>query len=625
MKQIVKLIMGKKEKEKKFLYFSYIANVLVICILVMIATGIDNITNDSLSKSDLQQVESVLSSVIFVSILAIMFFQWVISMQFGALFDSRSQFNNNMRLMGVPNKQLLKVYIKELFYMQPLSVIVGVLLAEGLYYVLSSIMSIDVHFILLPQVIISLCLHVLVTLVCVLLTYRKRVSVNVIDEMRCHDDRDCSFNFGIGKRIEIVIGLVILAASIVICILGNNEDDRSWGYFGIILAAFILLDILLIFIHRILSGIAKKLRIRSLVLSEFIAVGYLKKNKVVCNMIIFSAMLFLGMQMLYINVRFCGSDVVDNNVHYKDTVWYEEYQTEQISDKCYYGLKFKYDKNGTVYYFYGIDDKFLNEYENIECDKKLSDISDTLSQKLNDKNWNGILIPNYYIQSSDIGKEVTYVIAGKEVTFKVAGGYYNNNLAHFNCLVSKSYLASQLGIDDEYNMLYLKDKMHGADLVNGKGKVVTQSFEEIKAESYEKAVSGTSLVEMVSIVIIACAVFALLNYIMLSSKSSIIDIARLRGIGLLKRQIQKIYIIQSAVPVVVSMLIASPLSILFAKIGCLMVFDEGYYSRDLVMTPLLMLMLLMIFGVISVFMQMLVIRKVTTTNYYINILRDVIE
>ena len=389
--------------------------------------------------------------------------------------------------------------------------------------------------------------------------------------------------------------------------------------------SFILLDILLIFIHRILSGIAKKLRIRSLVLSEFIAVGYLKKNKVVCNMIIFSAMLFLGMQMLYINVRFCGSDVVDNNVHYKDTVWYEEYQTEQISDKCYYGLKFKYDKNGTVYYFYGIDDKFLNEYENIECDKKLSDISDTLSQKLNDKNWNGILIPNYYIQSSDIGKEVTYVIAGKEVTFKVAGGYYNNNLAHFNCLVSKSYLASQLGIDDEYNMLYLKDKMHGADLVNGKGKVVTQSFEEIKAESYEKAVSGTSLVEMVSIVIIACAVFALLNYIMLSSKSSIIDIARLRGIGLLKRQIQKIYIIQSAVPVVVSMLIASPLSILFAKIGCLMVFDEGYYSRDLVMTPLLMLMLLMIFGVISVFMQMLVIRKVTTTNYYINILRDVIE
>ena len=49
MKQIASMIIRMKGREKYFLIFSYMANVMVTCILIMIATGIKNITNESLA------------------------------------------------------------------------------------------------------------------------------------------------------------------------------------------------------------------------------------------------------------------------------------------------------------------------------------------------------------------------------------------------------------------------------------------------------------------------------------------------------------------------------------------------------------------------------------------------
>ena len=88
MKQISNMVIRLKGREKYFLSFSYAANVMVTCILIMIATGIQNITNESLSSSDAQQMQSIFASVISVSIITIAFFQWIISMQFVALFNS---------------------------------------------------------------------------------------------------------------------------------------------------------------------------------------------------------------------------------------------------------------------------------------------------------------------------------------------------------------------------------------------------------------------------------------------------------------------------------------------------------------------------------------------------------
>ena len=180
MEQIARKILKLKCREKFFLYFSYLANIIVISILLMIATGIKNITNETLNSNDLKQIESILSSVILVSILAVAFFQWIISMQFRALFMSRQQFNNNIRLMGAPESFLLKVYIREMISMQPPVLICGIVSAEAIYYILSGIFGGGQRYIGLPQIIVSVFVHITVISLSVALTYFKMIKRSVV-------------------------------------------------------------------------------------------------------------------------------------------------------------------------------------------------------------------------------------------------------------------------------------------------------------------------------------------------------------------------------------------------------------------------------------------------------------
>ena len=112
---------------------------------------------------------------------------------------------------------------------------------------------------------------------------------------------------------------------------------------------------------------------------------------------------------------------------------------------------------------------------------------------------------------------------------------------------------------------------------------------------------------------------------MISSRSDSFDVARFRGIGLSRSQVRKIYLIESLMPVVLSMIISVPASILFALIGCGMVFDIGYYQRNLIVLPMQMIMLLVIFALISLVTRMIALKKTISTDSYVEILREVKE
>ena len=156
-------------------------------------------------------------------------------------------------------------------------------------------------------------------------------------------------------------------------------------------------------------------------------------------------------------------------------------------------------------------------------------------------------------------------------------------------------------------------------------KVVLQSFEDIRNESYEKAVSGTSLVEMVAMVIIICAIISLVNFIMISSREDCFDIARLRGNGLGQGQVRTIYVLESLIPVVLSTLLTILAFLLFARIGCNMVFDPGCYQRGLVADPIQMTALLILFSVIFVLVRLVALRKVMIGESYVGLLREMKE
>lgn len=626
MKYIERSLYKVKCKEKFFLQVAYIVNVTVICVLVMIATGISNVTNESLSTNDLQQIENILSSVIFISVLTITFFQWVISMQFRALFDSRIQFNNNLRLLGAPSKFLLKIYIKEMVCMQPVSIILGWCFGETIYYFLAEILNIENKLIGAMQLLIALLLHVLVITLCITFTYKKTVSKSVVDSMRRHDERESGYKI---DKIRTIMGIGVLLISLLLLISNEIDNIKPLALLGIVVSIFILFKTIVYVCHVIILKIAKQFRASELVLSEFISLGYLKKCSTVSMLIFFSISLFLGLQMLFQNVRMCGVDVVENNIHYEATVWQSEKEiadnihSSDLRGEVYTGLKYKVKNQGSTWYIHGISIDFFEMWETINlCNYEGDDINGLIN-RFNDEDWNGILLPETYINEADIGSLLDVKIGDKVITFKIVGSYYSNNLAHWNFFASKAYIQKELGVQGQCNMVYLKN--HDDIISVSNEQSVIETYEDIRKESYEQAVNGTSLVEMMSIVIMICALLALLNFIMLSSRNDIIDIAKFKGIGMTTFRVCLVYIYETLIPLALSMLVAIPVSIVFAKCACLAVLDSYYFQRDFIIPYDMILIIFSSFGGISILFRMLSLMGATDNKRYIRILRDIKE
>ena len=165
-------------------------------------------------------------------------------------------------------------------------------------------------------------------------------------------------------------------------------------------------------------------------------------------------------------------------------------------------------------------------------------------------------------------------------------------------------------------------KVRDAEKLKETTGTITETFADIRTESYEKAVSGTALVEMVSVVVILAAIFSLINFIMISSKEDTRDIAKLRGMGISKSEIYKIYGTYAVLSVLWSVAAAVPASILFAKIGCTMVFDAAYYLRPFILTPELMFILAVAFFGVSYTAQIIAIKNMAGSKEYINVIRD---
>lgn len=74
-KKITKLIENNDKKERLQFQVALIVTIAVTLLYTMFAFGLNDITNESLSKNDMQQLQGILSSVIVISVVAIIFFQ----------------------------------------------------------------------------------------------------------------------------------------------------------------------------------------------------------------------------------------------------------------------------------------------------------------------------------------------------------------------------------------------------------------------------------------------------------------------------------------------------------------------------------------------------------------------
>ncbi len=627
MKKITQLIIERKTREQKFVFIAYVMNVIIVSIFLMLATGISDLTNESLSKNDFEQVTAILASVIFVSIITIIFFQWIISMQFRALFHSRKQFNNNMRLMGLKKSKLLRVYISELLYMQIYAVPLGCLISQIAFYILGQSLDLNRKLISIDKLILAILINLIVICLSVLITFRKLVKRDVIMEIRGTDDSN--IYQGLSKRqiLNSVLGIIAIGMGIYFKRTSGDAKTVAMANMGYSIGLTLLYDLIIVILHKLIDRIAKKTQNYNLLFSENINFGYFKKVKVSSFIIIYGVTIFLGLQMMYMTIREIGSNVVKENIHYSHIIEYIDEicnGEDQNVDDAFYGLRYKTKTpSGSNIYVSGINSQFINGYENIKISSTIYENLEFMENNSFDRaDWNGIIMPDYYLSKGNIGDEITINIEGIDVSFRIIAGYNSNNLGNMTSFVSSDYLKHKLKKENSYNVVYLKDLSKFSE-ASSDIEYSIYSKEDLELESYAKAVNGTTLIEIVSIFIVIFAILSLVNFFIITSGSNIIDISRFRGAGMSRSSTIKVYMYHATLPTVVAFIFAIPSIYIFEIIGCYLMLPADYYVNGMIYKPIFVLGVFALFIVVSIFTQYITIRKSLATANYIRVLRDV--
>ena len=87
MKKLGLLLCRSSKKEKRLLYISYALNVFLISTIIMIVNALQSGAGD-LSASDAGQAGMMSAAMILVAVIIIIFFLWLIAMEFKGLYDS---------------------------------------------------------------------------------------------------------------------------------------------------------------------------------------------------------------------------------------------------------------------------------------------------------------------------------------------------------------------------------------------------------------------------------------------------------------------------------------------------------------------------------------------------------
>ena len=183
VKKLGMLLGRSSRKEKTLLYISYILNVFLIATIIMVVYALRE-SIAGLSGTDSDQAGMMSAAMILVVVIIVVFFLWLIAMELKSLYDSRMQFNTNVRLTGFSNWKLTMLYLTELLYMQPVSVAAGIVLGELVYH-LYAVRAGEILLWIQPQVLAgALALHLGMLLATVLLIGLKQGKHSAASELR---------------------------------------------------------------------------------------------------------------------------------------------------------------------------------------------------------------------------------------------------------------------------------------------------------------------------------------------------------------------------------------------------------------------------------------------------------
>ena len=550
-----------------------IINVIITGVFSKLIVEINKIKDETQKVSRDEEMALYFSMLIAVSVMIIIFSLWIMRIICQTIFQSRKDFNIQIRLLGVTQEKLSHIYVREFFGYQIIAIPVGALLAEVSYYILSGILDISHRFINILNLGLAVGVHLFVVFLCLALTFQSIAKFYPLEEMRSPYKTDKIRKLGMLDVVTGIIGIILIVIG-----MAASSDNGIMTFLPMV-GIFMLFDLFAISVQYFLKFIAGKCKMEALNISQRSLLGYYKRINPILMTLMVGIMISLGLLGMFETLRIISKDTVEQNIYFEKLIvhsnvkelWTQEQYEDFVREidpaaEIAYGINLEMqdeeDINNTIY---GIDGEYLQYGEKV----KLVDGTDPIPN-FEDYSFNGIYLPDYFISDDDIGKPYKLSINGNEVEFMIAGRFIANGSRGRYGFVSKAYMQSVMN-NQMVNALYihqasesLLEKLENNDNVLA-SYVVSKS--DIANNSYDNAISGVEVFEISAFMIILISLLMFVHFAISTARQNVFDIARLRAMGVGKKVVRKAYMYQVIYIYSIAFAIGAILAYLFIKVG----------------------------------------------------------
>ena len=645
MKKLGMLLGRSSRKEKTLLYISYILNVFLIATIIMVVYALRE-SIAGLSGTDSDQAGMMSAAMILVVVIIVVFFLWLIAMELKSLYDSRMQFNTNVRLTGFSNWKLTMLYLTELLYMQPVSVAAGIVLGELVYH-LYAVRAGEILLWIQPQVLAgALALHLGMLLATVLLIGLKQGKHSAASELRGTKMHKKKKLPGVIAQAGVSVG-VILAVHFS-CVGFQRMLDPATALMGCqamkllyYVAVIFAFDPVMLLIFRMAEGIGRLTGAYHFRLALKLQASFWGRFKIMCFLFLFSGSLFCGLYSLYATGRLVGGSLAENNIHYQsyslydDTLQIREAGGMQETASEFQTLRYRaHSEDGSGIWVTGIDGGYLRLYETLlevpgmdetegytqEDVRNPADLAEDayLTERLEDADFDGIILQEDRFGAKK-GDLLTLNFNGTDVTFTVYTGILSNDWGRADAYVSRADLEKQLGMEGCYNITFYLNR---AENVDTEGAVISQTKEELCLESYTQAVKSTENIELVVWMILICSVMAVGTCLVMSCGDNRSMLACLQGMGTPRGSLIKIFLIQAVWNVLwVTVPVIAMTHVLTRALGYLVANPANFSVTGFEISPWRFALLFAAWFAVYLAVQLFLVRRETKDGRCVEILR----
>lgn len=564
----------KSNKNQTFLFVLISTlNVIITGVFLKLIVEINKIKDEVQKISRDEEMVVYFYMLITVLVMIIVFSLWIMRIICHTIFQTRKEFNIQVRLLGVTQEKLTYIYLREFLGYQIIAIPIGFILAEMSYYVLSGVLDISNRFINILHLVLAMGIHLFVVFLCLVFTFRNITKFYPLEEMRSPYKTDKIRKLGMADVVTGIIGVVLIFIGLTA--LPGDNIMQILPIVGI----FMLFDLFVILTQYFLKFIAEKCKMEALNISQRSLLGYYKRINPILTTLTVGIMISLGLLGMFETLRIISKDTVEQNIYFEKLIVHsnvkESWTQEQYEDfvreidssaEIAYGINLEMqDEENINNTIYAIDGEYLQYGEKV----KLVDGTDPVP-KLEDVNFNGIYLPDYFISADDIGKTYRLSINGNDVEFIIAGRFIANGSRGRYGFVSKKYMQSVMD-SRMVNALYIHQAsdrlLEELENHNNVLAVYAVSKSDIANNSYDNAINGVEVFEISAFMIILISLLMFVHFSISTARQNIFDISRLRAMGVRKKVARKAYIYQVLYIYSIAFLIGAIQAYLFIKVG----------------------------------------------------------